>query len=171
MIVLRARESALVAPGAVAPTVAQTQVSHAPMPVAATDTVPLEAHPDPVEVPLPPAANARSALAATEPPPSVRQLPGRRANVAALAGVLLALVAVALLGSVLLAHISERRGKRNAPTTLPAPDIDAPASAPIPVAPASVVLPAVTAPDEPIAPLEPAVTTPSKGKRSAAGHK
>ena len=76
--------------------------------------------------------------------------------------VVLALAAIALLGAVLLAHIQERSGKRNTTTTLPMSTGDTPTSSAVPRVPGSVVMPAATAPREPIVPLEP---SPAPSKR------
>jgi protein phosphatase len=159
VVVLRARETALSAAGAVAPTVAQTSVTQAPAETA-TDTVPLEARP-----PLP--ANP-APIANTEPPASVRSAPQRPANLPVVVGVLLAAGAVALLASVLVAHFAERGGKRNTPTTLELPDAGAATAAPVEtvVRPETIApAPAAHPPSEPIAPLEPPTPATAKAKR------
>mgnify|MGYP001430234102 CR=1 FL=1 len=160
VIVLRARETAMAVAGAVAPTVAQTSVTQAPVASGAADGTSPATAPFLARVAPAPRPNEL-----TDPPRSVRSVPRRRANVAVFAGVLLAVGAVALLGSVLLAHFAERRGKRNAPTTLGLPETDAGAVAPTPIGPQSVVLPAASVPAEPIAPLEPADTSTVHAKR------
>jgi protein phosphatase len=161
VVVLRARESAVAVPGAIAPTVAQTQVTQAPVTVRANPG-PAGPHPEarPELAPFaPPAADSgRGPLQPTTPPSSIRDLPRRRANPVAIIAVLLAAVAMTLLGAVLLTHFSERRGKRNGPIPLALPEADAAAATTTPVGPESVVLPSANAPAEPIAPLEPAPT-------------
>jgi hypothetical protein len=173
VVVLRARETALSAAGTVAPTLAQTSVTQAPADTA-TDTVPLEAHP---ELPLQPAP-IPAAVPRGSGSDSVRSVPRRPASLPVVAGVLLAAGAVALLASVLFSHFAERRGKRNTPTTLDLPDAGAATVAPLlgrtpeengrretVVAPESIATAAPRGgptPVEPIAPLEPPATAKAK---------
>jgi hypothetical protein len=86
-------------------------------------------------------------------------------------GVLLAAVAVALLGSVLFSHFAERRGKRSTPTTLDLPDAGRAPDLPLSVGPEHIAAPsAERAPSqtvEPIAPLEPATPATARVKRPA----
>jgi hypothetical protein len=81
------------------------------------------------------------------------------------AGILLAVVATALLGAVLLHELAERRGKRNVAVEpgLKAASEDAGSDKPVPLQPGTVVIPAPSAPTEPIAPLE-ALPTTKKGR-------
>jgi protein phosphatase len=156
VVVLRARESALAAAVTIAPTVAQTNVtqppatdaSNAPHPEARTEQALFVR-------PVAAAAAARGSVPTTQPPSSIRELPRRRTNPVAVVAVLLAAIAMTLLGAVLLTHFAERRGKRNAPSTLGVPEADAALAAPTQVVPEGVVLPSATTPAEPIAPLEP----------------
>jgi protein phosphatase len=154
VIVLRAREAALAAAGTIAPTIAQTNVTQAPATVASNP-----AHPggrtEPALFAPPATGAAQSASPTTEPPSSIRALPRRRTNPVAVVAVLLAAIAMTLFGAVLLTHFADRRGKRNAPTSLGVPESDAALAAPTQVAPEGVVLPSANAPGEPIAPLEP----------------
>jgi protein phosphatase len=166
VIVLRAREGALASASTVAPTVAQTNVTQAPVATVASGTV-VRPEARTEQVPLvSSAAMARGTPAeASEPPSSIRQLPRRRTNPVAIVAVLLAAVAMTLLGAVLLTHFNERRGKRNAPATLGLPESDAEVAAPTPVAPQGVVLPSANEPAEPIAPLEPSPAASTRNKR------
>ena len=82
--------------------------------------------------------------------------------------VVLAVAAFALLGWVLVSHMEERGGKKSGGTALPLLTSDPTASAAstqTPLAPASVVVPAPTAPRDPLPPLEP--TTAPSGSAAA----
>jgi protein phosphatase len=162
VLVLRARETALSAAGTVAPTVAQTSVTQPPAD-APTATVPLEARAEPPPQP--------ALIPTTAPPSSVRSLPRRTASLPVVVGVLLAAVAVALLGSVLFSHFAERGGKRSAPATLDLPEAGVAPALPVSVGPERIATPppeqAPARPVEPIAPLEPPTTPTARVKRPA----
>ena len=158
VIVTRARESALAPATSVAPTVAETSVTQAPVtvptaPVVATVPTLVEpwappAGPPPVAVipPAPPRA----------PPVSVAPMPhARRVSPVVLVGVVLALAAFALLAVVLFGHILERGGKRSPASTLPLPAASGQPATPVPPATQTVAAPTASASAEPIAPLEP----------------
>jgi PPM family protein phosphatase len=119
VLVLRARETVFTATTSVAPTIAQTAVTQAPA------TVPL---PPPITTVLEPRASGTEpgiphAMPARAPelppaPPSFRAPRRRKPSAPVLiAGVVLALAAFVLLGAVLLAHVADRSGKRNASPT------------------------------------------------------
>jgi serine/threonine protein phosphatase PrpC len=157
VIVLRARETAAAASTSVAPTVAQTGTTHAPLTGSAAPTqhqAPLVAA-RPLE-PTPP------------PPPSMRSgRPGRRPGTALIAGLVLAGAAGVLLVGVLFSEFAERRGKRNsttAPVAIDLPLSDAGSDSPTTLAPGTVVLPAASVPAEPIAPLDLSPSTPPRRK-------
>jgi PPM family protein phosphatase len=179
VLVLRARTSAIGASAGVAPTVAQTQVTPAQTnaPSAAAMTEPFERATAgrPIERAAPPGDRATEVplaapLEPTRPPPPTRA-PRGRPGPAVIAGVGLALVAVAVLIGVLAAHFAGRSGTHN-PTSEPEPSslagaaagsLEAGASAtrttllpPTPtttLVPQKVELPVQSA--APIAPLEP----------------
>jgi len=116
VLVLRARETALAPPTVLAPTVAQTTVAQPPaaLPTSAPTLVeqPMERGTEP-SFPAPPLAVRHAEL--TAPPSSAPHSTARRRLGPAVAtGLVLALVASALFGAVLLSHFAERRGKRNA---------------------------------------------------------
>jgi serine/threonine protein phosphatase PrpC len=166
VVVLRARESALGASPGVTPTIVQTAAPVPPVTVPgvpATPTV-VEAGGDRNTEPTPALPLIPAAPEAALPPrPSVAPRPRRRSNPAVVVGVVLAVVALALLGAMLLIHIEERSGKRNT-STLPLPPGESPAASaapPVPLVPESVVVPPASAPREPIVPLEPS-PAPSK---------
>jgi PPM family protein phosphatase len=170
VLVLRARSTALGPAGGVAPTVAQTQVTAlegktiadlpaggagAPPP---TDRGPVADRA--TEVPL------AAPLEPTRPPPPT-QPPRRTGRVApaVVAGIGLAVVTMAVLVAILVAHFAERGGSHNRssePSSLPprqalsaAESVDA---APAPGAPTTLVPQKVELPvqsSSPIAPLEP----------------
>ncbi|MDP9150362.1 MAG: protein phosphatase 2C domain-containing protein [Myxococcota bacterium] len=194
VIVLRARETALTNPTSVSPTLPQTSAPHA-APVAtaiagdsgATPTL-LESplHPAagvPLSAPSPPSTRATSQatgaddrpLGPTAPPSSRLARALRRRHPAVVAGLLLALAAVAILGAMLAEEVTERSGKRNAtsPASRPEPahgDAAAAvalADAMTTLAPDPIVIPPPTTPTEPIAPLEPPIKpAPTKGKHA-----
>jgi PPM family protein phosphatase len=166
VVVLRARESAVGAPAGVAPTLVQTTAPAPPVTVPgvpATPTV-IEAGGDRSTEPTPAVALIPAAPEATLPHrPSVAPRRRRPWNPAVVVGVVLAVVALALLAAMLLIHIQERSGKRNT-TTLPLPPGESPAASaapPVPLVPESVVVPPASAPRDPIVPLEPS-PAPSK---------
>lgn len=168
VIVVRAREAAVVAAGGVAPTIAQTNVP------AGQDTLPQAP-----AFPAPRADRATEPLIATapilaapvvippapEPPPPPSQVsPAPRGpNPVVIVGVILAAVAVLLLGAVLLSHLQERGGKPSEHGSLGMPTFDASPSTPATLAPGSVVVPTASS-GEPIAPLAPSPSsTPKHG--------
>jgi serine/threonine protein phosphatase PrpC len=175
VVVLRARESAAVQAGAVAQTVAQTSVpamrtieAPAPPPGAFEPPAPSVAPAPPTHgAPVAPvgpvgAPSLRPARPIDPAPAASRTAPGVRPATAVVAvGLVLACVAAALLGVMLVIHLSERSGKRN-PRDESAPlAVDAGTSArlvtgtPTTLAPESVVVPERPPPAEPLAPLEP----------------
>jgi len=127
VIVVRARETA-VASGGVTQTVAQTTVTQ-PL------TVPIPPTPTLIE-PTPRERITEPSLPAVVPPAppvsappsssSVRTSPG--ISPAVIVGIVLAALALALLGLWLLVYMTERGGKRNTPALLPA---DAQTTAPV----------------------------------------
>jgi serine/threonine protein phosphatase PrpC len=172
VLVLRARTSAIPSSGGVAPTVAQTQVTQAAVPMVASGTTIAE-HPVAVErateVPL-----ARP-LEVTRPPIETRPPPAARVGAATWAGVGLALLAVALLAAVLVTLFVERRGTHNtssmagsssSPSNQGGPPLEGVDAGPAPSGPTTLVpqAPATLVPQQvelpvqsaaPIAPLEP----------------
>jgi protein phosphatase len=165
VVVLRARESAVAVGGAIAPTVAQTNVTQAPVTVVASPAPQPESRAEHATFVPAPAEHTRAPPERTEPPSSIRDLRRRRTNPVAIVAILLAAIAMTLLGAVLLTHFSERRGKRNATMPLDLPEGDAAGATTTPVGPESVVLPPANAPREPIAPLEPAPTASVRTRR------
>jgi protein phosphatase len=168
VIVLRARETALPSRASLAPTLAEIAVTQPPITVPAVPSGPTaESYgAGPVEritQPVLPAVIPTAPEPTPAPPSSASNVPRRRRrSTLAVIVVVLALAAIALLGAVLLAHIQERSGKRNTTTTLPMSTGDTPTSSAVPRVPGSVVMPAATAPREPIVPLEP---SPAPSKR------
>ncbi|MDP9036601.1 MAG: protein phosphatase 2C domain-containing protein [Myxococcota bacterium] len=191
VVVLRARETALTNPTSVSPTLPQTSVQQsAPVGTAiigdssATPTV-LEAPLHPVLGRPLPVSNAPATLATshatggsaprletTAPPSSRVARTLRRRHPAAVAGLVLAVVAVVILGEMLAEEVTERSGKRNATSMANRPepahgDGAAATDAMTTLAPDPVVVPTPTAPAEPIAPLEPPIKpAPTKPKRA-----
>jgi len=172
VIVLRARETALASNAVVAPTIAETAVPHPPvtLPAASSSPTVVETQePGPTDRTTQPTLPAAVIATAPEPipaPPSTVAPRPRRGSSLAVIVVVLALAAIALLGAVLLAHIQERSGKRNATTTLPLSPGDAqtlPSATAL--APQAVVVPTTSAPVEPIAPLAPSPTSSTKKNR------
>jgi serine/threonine protein phosphatase PrpC len=122
---------------------------------------------------------ARSMRPLEPAPPSPRAAPGVRPATAIVAvGLVLACVAAALLGVMLVIHLSERSGKRNSHDE-PAPlAIDAGTNArlvngtPTTLAPESVVVPERPPPAaEPIVPLAPLEPTPGDGNNGSGNAK
>jgi protein phosphatase len=160
VIVLRARETALASTAPIAPTVAQTSLTQppptAPLPPAAGSTL-VESPPAPDVLPSRP-------LEPTIPPHSTP--PVRRGSPVVVIGLVLAVLAIVLLGAVLFEHLASRAGRRNGPSGAPLP-LTASSSAAAPsavVAPASVDAPPAAPPAAPpIAPLD--TTPPTRGRR------
>jgi hypothetical protein len=183
VVVLRARESAMAAVSSVAPTLAQTGTTKATATVPSSSPTRLEpplagglhAGPAPADassaadraVQAPPAQ--RRTLEPTPPPPSSTLRTGRPANPAVMIAIALAVGAAALLAVVLVSEFEERGGKRNAstePKGFDFPSSDGGADAMRPLAPETIAVPPlVTAPVEPIAPLDPQPALPAKHKR------
>ena len=155
VVVARARESALPPATALPPTLAETDVTRPPLTVPTAPAVPtlVETHRTEPGVPLAPAVIPPAP--SLPPAPIVTRVHRRRASPLVIAGVALAIAAIALLAYVLLGHILERGGKRSATTTLPVTTADAPAATSIPSVRPAAVVPAASAPTEPLAPLEP----------------
>jgi serine/threonine protein phosphatase PrpC len=170
VLVLRARESALSPPSAIAATIAQTSVpasgpeATAPQRVAETSPKGPLTQPLPAPVPQISLAPHRVDSAAPGPATSVE----RSTAVMVAVGLVLACIAAALLGAVLVLHFAERSGKRNARSE-PAIGIwvdAAVGTAPTALAPETVVLPPSVEPvGEPIAPLEPGPAESKRRKR------
>jgi protein phosphatase len=150
VVILRAREGAAAATATITPTMAQTSVTQGTAPSAAA------------QVPV-----TRSVV--PTPAPSVPWTrTGRRPGPAVILVLALAVGAAVLLVGVLLEEFAERGGKRNVRTGqegLNLPATDAQSDAPTPLAPESIASPMVSAPGEPIAPLEPSPTAPKKPTR------
>ncbi len=187
VVVLRARESASVQAAVLAPTVAQTSVPatrtvEAPAPPAALFEAPhvavpaglsapmaaLSSHPPhPPHAPHGPHPNEPASL----PPRSSQGV--RPATAVVAVGLVLACVAAALLGVMLVIHLSERSGKRNTHDES-ALSIDAGTTARLvstTLEPGSVVVPAAAPPSaEPVAPLAPLEPGPGDGKGDSAGN-
>jgi PPM family protein phosphatase len=175
--IMRARETAIASTTSIAPTVAQTSATQATATAtapASSDTLveaPLRLAVEPVPLAgdeTAPSPDHARAEPTPPPPPSIRSArPGRRAGPWVILGVALAAVAAVLLVGVLLDELAERRGKRNAstgPSVLDLPSSDAASHALLPLAPESIALPTVSAPSEPIAPLDPSPTSATKPK-------
>jgi len=165
VIVLRARENATAIAGAVAPTVAQTDPAQGPVTMPSST----QGFVAPLLDRAPQLPFASRALEPTPAPETLQTLP-EKASAAppmVVAGILLAVVAMGLLGAVLVHEFAERSGKRNVETDAPlkATPADAASVGPVPLLPESVVIPAPSAPAQPIAPLEPAPSTMKKGRR------
>jgi protein phosphatase len=171
VVVLRAREAAIAPAGGLAPTVAQTSFTQAPATVVDTSPPVAEEHVGRKTEPLivapvviPPAPVVIPAAPEDLPPPSSHVVdPRRGANPAVVVGVVLAVLAMVLLGIVLLSHLRERGGKPSEKGSLAMPVFDAAPATTATLAPSSVEVPTTTA-SEPIAPLVP---SPSKAKPSS----
>jgi PPM family protein phosphatase len=157
VIVLRARENALVSAAPVAPTVVQ---GHTAMMEAAPATIADPRAPRRTE-PLMAAMGPAVIPPAPEPPPPSSQIPSRRAGgpgVTVVVGIALAFALLVLLAAVLYEHLGERTGKPSTRGSLGLPALDAGAAAP--TAPAttlvaqSIEVPAPPVPDAAIAPLD-----------------
>ncbi|HEY3820938.1 MAG TPA: protein phosphatase 2C domain-containing protein [Polyangiaceae bacterium] len=170
VVVLRARETALTSGASLAPTLAQIPETQPPatQPAGTSGPTLVESYgAGAVERTTQPGVPAPAVIpTAPDPPPLPPRssgVPRRRSRVPlAVIVVVLALLAIALLGAVLLAHIQERNGKRNTTTTLPMSTGETPAASAFPLVPGSVVVPPVAPPREPIVPLEP---SPAPSKR------
>jgi serine/threonine protein phosphatase PrpC len=165
VLVLRAREGASPAatPGASTTATAVMPSTSAPAPTLIDPSPAL-----PTEPAIPPSRE----LEPTPPPPSPSALAvARTQSPTVVAALALALGAFMLLGAVLVVHVAERRGKRNASNASnePAPNAapaDAGQDGPTPLLPESIVVPMVSASSSvPIPPLEPAPPTRRKRKR------
>jgi protein phosphatase len=165
VLVLRAREGA--SPAATSGTSSVT----------ATAVMPSTSAPAPTLIDPPPAQPTEPAIPPSReleptPPPSPSAPPvARTQSPAVIAALALALLAFMLLGAVLVVHVAERRGKRNASNTSNEPSsgaapADAGQDGPTPLLPESIVVPIVSASSSvPIPPLEPAPPTRRKRKR------
>jgi PPM family protein phosphatase len=170
VLVLRARSTATGGSGGVAPTVAQTQVTQGQATVLHGRTIveqPAGLAKAPAPVERAPARDRATEvpmaapLEPTRPPPPMTQ-PGRPGRVAPAiaAGIGLAVVAMAVLVGILVAHFAERGGTHN-PSSEPSSQagassdgVDAaPPGAPTTLVPQKVELPVQSS--APIAPLEP----------------
>lgn len=164
VVILRAREAAIAPAGGLAPTVAQTSFTQAPATVVDTSPPAMQGQEgrktEPlIAVPAIPPAPIVIPAAPEEPPPSSVVMGTRRAaNPAVVVGVVLAVMAMVLLGIVLLSHLRERAGKPSEKGSLGLPTFDAAPVTTATLTPGSVVVPTTTA-SEPIAPLVP---SPSK---------
>jgi serine/threonine protein phosphatase PrpC len=167
VVVLRARESALGPAAPLAPTVAQTSMTQAPETVPSAAPTFVESQGDRQTEPAIPPAPSRP-LELTPPPPSTSALTRKRGSPAVVVGVVLALVAVALLGWVLIEHNEERRGKRSPSRPLGVLSFDAGDSGaplPPPSTSAAATAAASSAPSAtPIAPIAPLETAPPRKK-------
>jgi PPM family protein phosphatase len=182
VLVLRARTSAMALSAGVAPTIAQTQVTQAQT-TAPSGTLGEPAERAAAKPPIHPAAQPgdrateiplAAPLEPTRPPPPTRPPQGSaRLAPMVIAGVGLALVAVAVLIGVLAAHFAGRSGTHNpssepepssVPSSQPGPARESPEAggaqaAPTTLVPQKVELPVQSA--APIAPLEPPALPPS----------
>lgn len=171
VVVLRAREAALAPSGGLAPTVAQTSFTQAPATVVDTSPPTVEEHVGRKTEPLivapvviPPAPIVIPSAPEDLPPPSSEVVDPRRGpGPAVVVGVVLAVLAMVLLGIVLLSHLRERGGKPSEKGSLGMPVFDAAPATTATLAPSSIEVPTTTA-SEPIAPLVP---SPSKTKPSS----
>ncbi len=182
VLVLRARTSAIGSSAGVAPTIAQTQVTQAQTtaPSGAAMTEPIEgAMADrPIERAALPADRATEVplaapLKPTQPPPPTRAPRGRPGPLV-VAGVALALVAVAILIGVLAAHFAGRSGTHNpssepepsGPTGPAAGSLEAGAAATpttlAPATPTTLVPQKVELPVQSAAPIAPLETVPDR---------
>jgi protein phosphatase len=161
--VLRARESATVATGPVAATVAQTNPA-VDAPAGAVHVTRLEAPAQHVIHPPPAGGAPGRPLEPTPPPGSAR--PARRGGPLMVFALGLAVVAAVLLVGVLFSHFDERGGKRNpsmGPNAFDVPSSEGGHDTPTTLAPESVTAaPPASEPAEPIAPLDTS-PTPSPG--------
>ncbi len=170
VVIARVRESALAAVTSVAPTVAETSVTEAPVTHTAVMQAPvMQAAPTvPSAPPVPTFVEAGAtqpglAAPAVIPPAPPRPSPvsvapaplRRRTSPLVIAGILLALAAFALLAVGLFGYIRERGGKHSPSSTLPLPAASGRPAPPTPLAAQSVVVPNASPSAEPIAPLEP----------------
>ncbi len=182
VLVLRARTSAMALSAGVAPTIAQTQVTQAQT-TAPSGTLGEPAERAAAMPPIHPPAQAgdrateiplAAPLEPTRPPPPTRPPQGSaRLAPMVIAGVGLALVAVAVLIAVLAAHFAGRSGTHNpssepvpssVPSNQPGPARESPEgggaqAVPTTLVPQKVELPVQSA--APIAPLEPPALQPS----------
>jgi PPM family protein phosphatase len=162
--ILRARESSVVAAGAVATTVAETggtQTNDAPPASATIVESPLT---DAMAPPAPATLARPLEPTPSPPPPRLAARRGPRVGPAATVGLVLSGLAAALLVGVLMSHFDERSGKRN-PSTEPAvfalPVSDAAADAFTTLAPESVTAVPAPPPSEPADPIAPLDTSPA----------
>ncbi len=168
VLVVRPRESARLPAAAGPPTVVQTATMPA---IGAQAPAPTLVDTSPAQVTEPVAPPPPRELEPTPPPPASAISPVRGQTPIVVAALVIALVAVALLGAVLVVHMAERRGKRSASnsasdTTPSAALVDAGDGRPTPLVPGSVVIATASASSAlPIAPLDPAPTTRRKRKR------
>jgi protein phosphatase len=153
--VLRARETASVATGPVATTVAQTNPAGDASAAAPPQVTRLEA-PAPHAIPPPPATGGTRPLEPTPAPASAP--PHRRGGPVVVMALGLAVVAAVLLVGVLFSHFDERGGTHNATTAPSAFDVPTPEGGhdkATTLAPESVTVAAPpSVPVEPVAPLD-----------------
>lgn len=153
VIVLRARENALVTAQPVAPTVVQGQTA---VMEAAPATV-ADAHAQRKTEPFMAAVGPAVIPPAPEPPPPSSQIPSRRAggaSVTVVVGIGLAIAFLVLLAAILYEHLGERTGK---PSTHGNLGLQLDAGTPPPtttLVPQSIEVPAPAVPDGSIAPLD-----------------
>jgi len=158
VVVLRARETAFAPAAGVAPTLAQTSVIDAAPTIVSHASAPTMLDPprsehatQPLVIPV-----ARPPEPTEPPPRSVAIAPRRSISPVVIAGLVLAVLAFALLAGALIDHVADRRGKSTKTTALTLSSADAGSDAATARAPATAV-PATSAPTAvPIAPLEPA---------------
>jgi len=163
VIVLRARENALVTAGAIAPTVVQgqTQAHTAVMGVAPETVVdPRVQHKTEPLLAVPPgvglAAPAPAVIPpAPEPPPPSSQIPTRRGpSVAVVVGIGLAVALLFLLAAILYEHFAQRTGKPSTRGNIGL-SLDAGAApTSTTLVPQSIEVPPPVVPDGSIAPLD-----------------
>lgn len=167
VLVIRARENARPAAAPEAPlATTATAVMPEPSPLAPAPTL-IDPPSPPTETAIPPSRE----LEPTPPPPTTTAPAPRPQSPMVVVALVLAIVAVTLLGAVLVVHVAERRGKRSAnsassvPSSAAAP-VDAGQDGPTPLMPESIVVPVASASSGvPIPPLEPAQPTRRKRKR------
>jgi protein phosphatase len=166
VVVLRARESALAAVGAITPTVVQTAVAQDSATVPASAPTVVDAPQRTVHA----HSLASRPLEPTPPPLSSVRGSSPRGKLMVVAGLTLAAIAIALISTVIAAELAELRGKRNSSHTTSAPEFgippDAGGDAPSPLLPESVVIPMPsTPPGGSIAPLESSSAGPPRRRR------
>ncbi len=169
VLVIRALENAspAAAPEPPPATTATAVMPEAPSPPAPAPTL-IDPPSPPTETVIPQSRE----LEPTPPPPTTTAPAVRPQSPMVVVALVLAIVAVMLLGAVLVVHVAERRGKRSAnsassvPSSASAP-VDAGQDGPTPLLPESIVVPVASDASSgvPIPPLEPAQPTRRKRKR------